>query len=786
MEILLTGFTAFLTQEWIETAFPDDHVLTTHAKGEALLDTRIKTVMLESKQLLDQLSETYQFNRVFYFSEYLLSHSDQEGELDRLRWVLQSCREREVELLYLSGPEAALTPSSGKTLLANAAEELCFHYAKTSKLQVKVFRLPYLYAVSASGAEQFARLFEQISAGTVQMDEQAAQPLLALCTEELANLVARVFDTWTPEPERFTLPDVFGSTQGQLGEALQKLQPGLKVEQWLDVLRAIEQEGLWVNRGFLPGRPMYAAGVRQNGSLVVLIGLYTAGEEQMTLYYQNLFRILCGLVKTALVRAFAYESAVRENWYLPVTCLLLYDSGQEGTDLAKKQFDQILLDMKVSTQAVDVHTTSLTDIPEFDRYKTVVLLISDLDVLGKRLIDLMDWVRDGGNVLFAMSPQKTTYFDVISPELGVLSSSWEYKTAESIIPTEEFMLGGGQRYELSDPFESSLSVSLREEATVCARTGDEGVPLVWGTKSGAGRVVVDNIGVYDKIMRGIYAASFSLLCDAAAYPVINSSVFYLDDFPSPVPGGDGTYIRRDYRMSIADFYSNVWWPDLVKLAQQYSIRFTGVMIENYEDDTQSTPNRQPDTQQFRYYGSMLLQQGGKVGFHGYNHQPLVLPDTDYKDLYSYRQWPSEDAMAAAMNELISFQKTVLPNTEGSVYVPPSNILSAAGRKVLGSTVTQIRTITEQYIWQMPDMEHLPLTRTQYNTVAQALPEEIEENYQQYTEGYYYPMPFYIGTPSLQNGVLQLNWDPFYDFDAESITYTVELARDYQFRQVLYR
>ena len=319
----------------------------------------------------------------------------------------------------------------------------------------------------------------------------------------------------------------------------------------------------------------------------------------------------------------------------PVTCLLLYDSGQDGTDLAKKQFDQLLLDMKVSTRAVDVHTTSLEGIPEFDRYKTVVVLMSDLD-------------------------------------------------------------GGGQRYELSDPFESSLSVSLREEATVYARTGDEGVPLVWGTKSGAGRVVVDNIGIYDKIMRGIYAASFSLLCDAAAYPVINSAVFYLDDFPSPVPGGDGSYIRRDYGMSIADFYSKVWWPDLVKLAQQYSIRFTGVMIENYEDDTQSTPVRQPDTQQFRYYGSLLLQQGGEVGFHGYNHQPLVLPDTDYKDLYSYRQWPSEDAIVAAMNELIDFQKTVLPNTEGSVYVPPSNILSAAGRKVLGSKVSQIRTIASTY------------------------------------------------------------------------------------------
>ena len=97
-----------------------------------------------------------------------------------------------------------------------------------------------------------------------------------------------------------------------------------------------------------------------------------------------------------------------------------------------------------------------------------------------------------------------------------------------------------------------------------------------------------------------------------------------------------------------------------------------------------------------------------------------------------------------------------------------------------------RTITEQYIWQMPDVEHLPLTRTQYNTVAQALPEEIEENYQQYPEGYHYPMPFYIGLPSLQNGVLQLSWDPSYDFNAEDISYTVEIARDYQFRQVLYR
>ena len=35
--------------------------------------------------------------------------------------------------------------------------------------------------------------------------------------------------------------------------------------------------------------------------------------------------------------------------------------------------------------------------------------------------------------------------------------------------------------------------------------------------------------------------------------MINGSVFYLDDFPSPVPGGDGTYVRRDYNTNIDRF-----------------------------------------------------------------------------------------------------------------------------------------------------------------------------------------------------------------------------------------
>ena len=45
----------------------------------------------------------------------------------------------------------------------------------------------------------------------------------------------------------------------------------------------------------------------------------------------------------------------------------------------------------------------------------------------------------------------------------------------------------------------------------------------------------------------------------------NVSTYYIDDFPSPVPAGDGRFVKRDYDMSVSEFYTNVWWPDLLKL-----------------------------------------------------------------------------------------------------------------------------------------------------------------------------------------------------------------------------
>ena len=372
------------------------------------------------------------------------------------------------------------------------------------------------------------------------------------------------------------------------------------------------------------------------------------------------------------------------------TNLLVIDSSQEGVSDAESMLDRVLLDMKVPTVTVDLAQGD--EIPTLKQYQTMVIAMPNLDPLGEHVLQIMQWVKKGGGVMFAMTPERTGYLDVIGPQIGIESSAYKYVVTEGITPSKDFMLGGGQTYMFSDPFKSSLSVALNDRAQVEAVSSNGRTPLVWRSSVESGTAVMCNIGIYVKMVRGFYASAFSLLSSAMAYPVINSAAFYLDDFPSPVPSGNGKYIKRDYNMSISEFYAQVWWPDLVRLAERYGIRFTGVMIENYGDDTKNDPVRQTDNTQFEYYGGLLLRQNGEIGYHGYNHQPLVLPNTDYGNEYTYVQWPNRKAIVDSLNELIAFQKTVLPAATSSVYVPPSNILSSEGRQIIGEDMPQIRAI----------------------------------------------------------------------------------------------
>ena len=115
-----------------------------------------------------------------------------------------------------------------------------------------------------------------------------------------------------------------------------------------------------------------------------------------------------------------------------------------------------------------------------------------------------------------------------------------------------------------------------------------------------------------------------------------------------------------------------------------------------------------------------------------------------------------------------------------------DVKSYLSEERISSMIQAYRTVTQTYLKKMPDQMYAPLTDAEYETIASAIPSEVEQNYKLYKESLEKPMPFYIGVPTIEGNTLKFSWDASYDFNAEDITYTVELAKDYQFKEIIYR
>lgn len=103
----------------------------------------------------------------------------------------------------------------------------------------------------------------------------------------------------------------------------------IKLSEYSAAMEELENGNVWANREFLENYPMYMAGIRKNGELVMLICIQQVSREQMSLYFLNLFKILSGLVETSLLRALEYQKAVEYRQYVKGTHILKTEYFEE-------------------------------------------------------------------------------------------------------------------------------------------------------------------------------------------------------------------------------------------------------------------------------------------------------------------------------------------------------------------------------------------------------------------------------------------------------------------------
>ncbi len=172
--------------------------------------------------------------------------------------------------------------------------------------------------------------FGKIFAVTQELDVLNPRDIYRKCCELLGEIL---------ENDSVTIYHVSGGAFARLVAAspviAEDATRSLTLEQLAPLLGGGGRSNLWVNRQLTPGLPMFGYTIERDGAPAVLIFVRRAAENQMTLYYQNLFRILCGLVESALGRAFDYEAVAQDKRCVAGSCVL--KQAAFGQELAAEQ-----------------------------------------------------------------------------------------------------------------------------------------------------------------------------------------------------------------------------------------------------------------------------------------------------------------------------------------------------------------------------------------------------------------------------------------------------------------
>lgn len=153
-----------------------------------------------------------------------------------------------------------------------------------------------------------------------------------LDTVEPHKLYLKIMDTFEDTLENKTLSvysvndkSAFGRLEVSSRDIINEVSRSISLETYRPILDVIQKDEIWKNTDFLPNLPMYASGVWRRDKLELLIFVWHVKPEQNSLYYVNLFKILCDLAEISLLRAYDYNQQLYESRYLQGTRILCYD-----------------------------------------------------------------------------------------------------------------------------------------------------------------------------------------------------------------------------------------------------------------------------------------------------------------------------------------------------------------------------------------------------------------------------------------------------------------------------
>ncbi|WP_054742513.1 DUF2194 domain-containing protein [Cellulosilyticum ruminicola] len=436
--------------------------------------------------------------------------------------------------------------------------------------------------------------------------------------------------------------------------------------------------------------------MNQNKTLFGLIlGVTLVGFALLAFQSEYLSKVIRSTNSYIVLNNYEVKNSLSEEEFkqLPQDqYILLYDKKDENSVAAKDNIVRILDYVKKDYQVIEI--SEFTGLQE--GITGIIICFENLDQ-SSYIERVFDYTHKGGSLLFAMRPLEGVCLKQHLDALGIekLKGMKEEKGLKLL----SNVLIQGKGLELDGQFmsNSSLDIELTKEADIHAVSFSE-MPMLWENDFGQGKVIVSNATMFQQATsRGYILGAIGLMTQDFIYPIINAKVVFLDDFPSPVPQGDMEKLGDNLKISVEQFYRNMWWPSIVRVAKKYNMIYSANIIACYADHVKGpfiSDNTTSEDSLF-YFGQEILQNGGELAIHGFNHQSFTYDTKDVKD-EGYNVWQSEKDVQEAWRGIYGFVNGLFPKYEFRDYVPPSNILSQEVRAIMPQIAPEVKVISALY------------------------------------------------------------------------------------------
>lgn len=434
--------------------------------------------------------------------------------------------------------------------------------------------------------------------------------------------------------------------------------------------------------------------------VIMLFVLLLAGVTQLT---------RSKLVLSSNVNEQTYEQyqAIKANYMKVSSENVVLEPSDRAYCLAFDSEDELSVRIKENTEHVlgymqQPFTPVNLDANELNMTNCqAVLLTTSLDRVENEIPAIVEYVDNGGYMFWMRSADPTDAFIKLHRKLGFVN--FEYLQGKyGIALTSNVLINqAGNVYDGNFIYNDVLPADLDANVELLATTADQN-PLMWRKQHGEGAFLVYNgSNLAGKDARGMLAGGISLLEPDYIYPIFNTKLFYIDDFPAPVPQGINDMIYNEYKMDIPTFFYDVWWPNMLKVASNHDVKYTAVAIQTYSDQVKLPFTSLGDEELHNVirYGREVIKSGGEIGIHGYNHQSLQM-DEEIAKYFGYKLWETMEDMEASVETVLQYLEQAFPRYSMMSYVPPSNVLSEEGRQALVNAWPDLAVISSLY---MPDV-----------------------------------------------------------------------------------